>query len=76
MSQSKLVVVLNVIEHKDDQYGRAHFEGWSYQILINTNIRELKDEVVEFLSDTREDLIKQVLGYLEARNLHGILRIT
>jgi hypothetical protein len=70
-----MIVELSVIHQPAHEFGREHWSAESNQILINTNCRELTGEPVQFLADTREAVIAQVISYLQSKGLHGRLRI-
>jgi hypothetical protein len=70
-----MIVELNVIHQPANQFSREHWVAESNQILMNTNCRELVGEPVQFLAETREAVIDQVISHLQSKKLHGKLRI-
>ena len=56
-------------------YGKTFFVGECEALPIRTNISELEDELVEFLGDTRQDVIEQIISALKSRGMSGRLRI-
>jgi hypothetical protein len=70
-----MIIELNVIHQPADQYSREYWIAESNQILIDTNCRELAQEPIEFIADTRKEVIGQVINYLQSKGLHGKLRI-
>jgi hypothetical protein len=55
--------------------GRAYWVGECEALPIRTNVPELQGELVEFLGDTREAVIQQIICTLQARGISGRLRI-
>jgi len=49
--------------------------GESEDILINTNVQELKDTPVEFYGDTKRSVIEQIIDELKRRGHHGVIRV-
>lgn len=54
---------------------RGYWSGESPNISIKTNVRELQGELVEFIGDSRESVINQIIETLKARGFNGNLRI-
>jgi hypothetical protein len=70
-----MIVELSLMHQPANQFSREHWSAESNQILINTNCRELAGEPVQFLAETREDVVAQVISHLQSKGLHGKLRI-
>lgn len=49
--------------------------GESEDILINTNVEELKGTPVEFYGNTKRSVIEQIIGELKSRGCHGVLKV-
>jgi hypothetical protein len=70
-----MVIELSVIHQPASQYSREYWIAESSKILMNTNCRELAGTPIEFISDTKQQVIAQVISYLQAKGLSGKLRI-
>jgi len=63
------------IYEMEGQFDHIYFSGECDAIKIRTNIPELKNEFVEFVDDTRQGVIDQVIARLKSRGLTGRLRV-
>lgn len=70
-----MVINLSLYHNPASSYSREHWIAESSQILMNTNCRELAGTPIEFISDTKQQVIAQVIAYLQAQNITGKLRI-
>jgi len=58
-----------------DHNGREYFAGECDALTIRTNVAELQGQFVEFLGDSRECVIEQIISALKSRGLTGKLRV-
>lgn len=72
---SKMGIVKASIFQETNGYGKTFFIGECEALPIRTNIAELEGELVEFLGDTRQDVIEQIISALKSRGMSGKLRI-
>ena len=72
---NKMGIVKASIFQETNGYGKTFFIGECEALPIRTNIAELQGELVEFLGDTRQDVIEQIISALKSRGMSGKLRI-
>lgn len=70
-----MIIELGVYHTPANGYSREYWTAESSQILMNTNCRELAGTPIEFISDTKQQVIAQVIAYLQAKGMTGKLRI-
>lgn len=70
-----MIINLSLYHNPASNYSTEHWIAESSQIVMDTNCRELAGTPVEFISDTRQQVIAQVIAYLQAKGLTGKLRI-
>lgn len=54
---------------------RPYFEGEIEGVTMRTNVRELQGEPCVFISDTRAEVLRDMVGYLKNQGKTGILRV-
>jgi hypothetical protein len=68
-------IVKAFIFEETNGYGKTFFIGECEALPIRTNVAELQGELVEFLGDTRQAVIEQIIAALKSRGMSGKLRI-
>jgi hypothetical protein len=68
------IIKAQIIEQIDG-FGRKWFSGECEAIAICTNIPELQGELVEFLGDTQQSVVDQIIFVLKSRGMTGKLRL-
>lgn len=69
------IIKAQIIEQQNG-FGRKFFSGECEAIAIRTNISEIQGEFVEFLGETRDSVIQQIIAVLKSRGMTGKLRIS
>lgn len=54
---------------------RPYFEGEIEGVTMRTNVRELQREPCVFVSDTRAEILRDMVGFLKNQGKTGILRV-
>ena len=70
-----MLVKAYIYEETATETSRAHFTGECEAISMQTNVKELTGELVQFYGDTEESIIKQIVCVLKSRNMSGKLRV-
>jgi hypothetical protein len=68
-----MLVNLHVYEVQATWANRAYFVAESEQLPMQTNCKELKNELAEFFGDSKDEVIAQAKTY--AKHLYGTGRI-
>ncbi len=68
------IVKANIFQETNG-FGKTFFIGECEALPIRTNVAELKGELIEFLGDTRQAVIEQIIAALKSRGMSGKLRI-
>ena len=65
----------HVYEIEGTATSRSYFEGEIDGVNMNTNVPELQDEPCVFVSDTRAEILRDMVSYLKHQGKSGILRV-
>ena len=63
------------LNDRTDQWGNHIWEGYCKGLFYKTNIQELQSELMVFEGETKRDVVNQVVAELQARGLHGTLKV-
>jgi hypothetical protein len=70
-----MIINLHIYEVPAVEMSSGYFLGESSQLCINSNIRELAGEPIEFYGDSRQSVIDQVKKYARAKFGSGSIRL-
>lgn len=70
-----MIVTLSIFHNPATEFSGEFYSGESEQIVIRTNCAEIQNMPVEFLGETRQAVIEQVIAYLRGMGLSGRLKI-